>query len=342
MPRLSLSVLDLSPIPSGKTARDALLATVDLARHAEALGFSRYWVAEHHNAKGVACTAPEVVIGQVAAATSTIRVGSGGIMLPNHAPLKVAEVFRTLCAFFPGRIDLGIGRAAGTDPRTARVLRRVRPGEETSHPDDLPRDLDDLFGYLEEDEPPRAPFATSIVAAPGGVPAPPVYLLGSSDFSGALAARLGLPFAFAHHFAPGGAIATMRAYRRDFRPSRHSAEPYSILAVSALCADTDEEAGALAESMTLASVRFAQGLRDLPLPSVEEARAHRYDETELALAATYGGNRIAGGPAKVARELASLAAAAEADELMVTTAIHSHEARKRSYTLIASALQSPG
>lgn len=339
MARLPLSVLDLSPIPSGRTARDALLSTVDLARHAEALGCRRFWVAEHHNAKGVACTAPEIVIGQVAAATTTLRVGSGGIMLPNHVPLKVAETFRTLCAFFPDRIDLGIGRAAGTDPRTARVLRRVKPGEEMSHPDDLPRDLEALFGYLDEDEPPRAAFTTSIVAAPGGVPAPPVFLLGSSDFSGALAARLGLPFAFAHHFAPADAIATMRAYRRDFQASRRSPAPYAILAVSALCADTEEEASVLAESMTLASVRFAQGLRDLPFPSVEEARAHPYDEAELALAATYRSNRFVGGPAKVARDLIALVEAAEADELMVTTAVHSHDARKRSYALLAEALR---
>lgn len=335
---MPLSVLDLSPIPSGGTARDALLATVDLARHVEALGYRRFWVAEHHNAKGVACTAPEVVMGQVAAATTSLRVGSGGIMLPNHVPLKVAETFRTLCAFFPDRIDLGIGRAAGTDPRTARVLRRVDPGREMNHPDDLPRDLEVLFGYLEEDEPPRAAFTTSIVAAPGGVAAPPVYLLGSSGFSGALAARLGLPFAFAHHFAPADAITTMRAYKRDFQPSRHSETAHAILTVSALCADTDEEAAVLAESMTLASVRFAQGLRDLPFPTVEEARAYAYDETELALAATYGGNRIVGGRAKAARELVALAERAEADELMITTAVHSHDARKRSYALIAEAL----
>jgi luciferase family oxidoreductase group 1 len=338
MTRLPLSVLDLSPIPSGKTARDALLATLDLAEHVESLGYRRYWVAEHHNAKGVACTAPEIVIGQVAAATSTMRVGSGGIMLPNHASLKVAETFRTLAAFYPDRIDLGVGRAAGTDPRTARVLRRLAPGDAINHPDELPRQLEQLFGYLEEDEPPREPFATSIVAAPGGVPAPPVYLLGSSDFSAALAAQLGLPFAFAHHFAPDGAVTAMRAYKRDFRPSRHLREPYAILAVAALAADSDDEADELALSMKLAAVRFAQGLRDLPLPSIEEARAYRYDETELALAAGQALRGIAGGAPRVARALAALAEATGADELMITTSVHAHDARKRSYALLADAL----
>ncbi len=190
-----------------------------LARHTEDLGYRRFWVAEHHNAKGVACTTPEIVIGQVAAATSRIRVGSGGIMLPNHVPLKVAETFRTLAAFFPDRIDLGVGRAAGTDPRTARVLRRLAPGEPLGASDDLERDLELLFGYLEENEPPRAAFATTVVAAPGGVPSPPVYVLGSSSVSAALAARRGLPFAFAHHFAPNDAIASVHAYKRAFTPS---------------------------------------------------------------------------------------------------------------------------
>ncbi len=174
MARLALSALDLSPVSSGKTARDALLATVDLARHVEALGFTRYWVAEHHNAKSLACTSPEIVIGQVAAATSSIRVGSGGIMLPNHVPLKVAETFRTLAAFFPGRIDLGVGRAAGTDPRTARVLRRLKAGEAIPASDDLGADVETLASYLDENDPPRGPFATSIVAAPGGLRARPL------------------------------------------------------------------------------------------------------------------------------------------------------------------------
>jgi len=251
--------------------------------------------------------------------------------------LKVAETFRTLAAFFPDRIDLGIGRAAGTDPRTARVLRRVPPGGELP-PDDLPRDLDSLFGYLDEDDPPRPPFATSIVAAPGGVPAPPVYLLGSSEQGGALAARLGLPFAFAHHFAPAGAAAAMRAYRRDFQPSRRLAAPYAILTTSAFCAATDEEVAAQSACTELAALRFAQRLRDAPFPSVAEARAYFYDETDRALAAAHRGSRIAGTPAAVARELLALVEATAADELMITTAAHAPDAKRRSYASIAEAL----
>jgi luciferase family oxidoreductase group 1 len=260
-------------------------------------------------------------------------------MLPNHVPLKVAETFRMLAAFFPGRIDLGIGRAAGTDPRTARLLRRLKAGEEIPSSDDLAADLGLLRAYLEENDPPRGPFATSTVAAPGGGYAPDLWLLGSSASSGALAARAGLPFAYAHHFAPAEAVDVVRAYKRDFRPSPRGSAPRALLAVAALCAPSDAEAEALGESLLLAGLQRMKGLRDLPFPSAEETRAYVYDETDRALVAGFRAGGFVGGPATVAGTLRALAEAAGADELMITTDAHDVEVRKRSYRLIAEAMR---
>ena len=334
--RPSLSVLDLSPIPSGSTAGEALRNSLDLARHADALGLRRYWLAEHHNAGGLASSAPEIMIGQVAAVTRTIRVGAGGIMLPNHTPLKVAETFRVLHALFPGRIDLGLGRAPGTDPRTAAALRRSR---EAVVLDDFPERLDELARYLGDDDPPRAGFTGTIRAIPTNVPSPELWLLGSSDAGGAqLAAQRGLGFAFAHHINPDDATRVLLRYRETFVHSPHRREPWAILALGVVCAETDAAAERLASSGELAMAWFLQGIRDRPPPSVEEALAYRYDAQEQALRAGRGSHIIVGGQARVRGRIKALVDASQADEVMVLTHVHSHEARKRSYELVAEAV----
>jgi luciferase family oxidoreductase group 1 len=335
----ALSALDLSPITSGSTAGGALRNTIDLARHAEALGLRRYWLAEHHNAGSLACPAPEILIGQVAAATRSIRVGAGGIMLPNHTPLKVAETFRVLHALFPGRIDLGIGRAPGTDPRTAAALRRSRQALAV---DDFPEQLAELSRYLDDDAPPRAGFSGTIRAIPTNVPSPELWILGSSEAGGALlAAERGLGFAFAHHINPEDSARVLRRYRQAFVPSPRGEAPWAILALAVVCAETDAEAERLASSIELAMVWFQQGIRDRPLPSVDEALAYRYDAHEEALRAGRGGHLIVGGVGRVRERLASLVDAAGADEVMVLTHVHDHDARKRSYDLVAEAVRAP-
>jgi luciferase family oxidoreductase group 1 len=332
----ALSVLDLSPIPSGSTAGDALRNTIDLARHAEALGLRRYWLAEHHNAGSLACPAPEILIGQVAAVTRSMRVGSGGIMLPNHTPLKVAETFRVLHALFPGRIDLGLGRAPGTDPRTAAALRRSRQALVV---DDFPQQLDELMRFLADDGPPRTGFSGTIRAIPIDVPSPEVWMLGSSEAGGALlAAQRGLGFAFARHINPADSTQVLRRYREAFVPSSHRREPWAILALAVICAETDLAAQRLASSSELAMVRFVQGIRDRPLPSVEEALAYRYDAEEEALRLGRGVHLLVGGVAHVRERLRVLVEASGADEVMVLTHVHEHAARKRSYELVAEAL----
>jgi luciferase family oxidoreductase group 1 len=329
-----LSVLDLSPIPSGGTAATALANTLDLARFADARGLHRYWLAEHHNAGGLASSSPEIMIGQVARETTRIRVGAGGVMLPNHAPLRVAESFRVLHALFPGRLDLGLGRAAGTDPRTARALRDARG----STADGFPAQLDELVGYLDDPCVPRRAFEAKIYAIPTGVAPPDLWILGSSDAGAALAAARGLPFAFAHHQNPTDATTMLRRYRDEFVPSWRRAAPEAILAVSVVCADTDTEAARLATSAELAWVRFTQGYKDFPLPSVEEALAHEYDAEEEAFRSANVGRIIVGSPATVGATLRSLAEAAGADELMLMVGVHDHDARKHAYALVAEAL----
>ncbi len=333
----ALSVLDLSPVSPGKSARDALLATVDLARHAEALGLHRYWVAEHHNAKGLACSTPAVTIAVIAAATKALRVGSGGVMLPNHAPLEVAETFRTLEGFFPGRIDLGLGRAPGTDPRTARLLRRTRDAAAKVTSDDFPKELTSLLAFLGEHEPPRAAFATSVAAIPAVETSPRLFVLGSTNAGGALAAKRGLGFAFAHHFNSDEATATMRAYHRDFVPSESWPSPYAILTVAAFAAETDADLEDHVVWSRLSGLRFALGLRDAPMPSLAEAKAHVFSPEDAALIAGYAGRAQVGRAGDVRDRLQALAEEAGADEVMVVTAAPDHELRKRSYTLLAGA-----
>jgi len=328
-----LSVLDVSPVPSGSTAGQALRNTVDLARRAEAAGCTRYWLAEHHNSPGIASSSPEVMIGQVAAATSTMRVGSGGVMLPNHSPLRVAEAFRVLEALFPGRIDLGLGRAPGTDALTAYALRRSR---EAMSVDDFPEQLAELLAFLADDWPTDHPFA-AVTAVPAGVGTPQLWILGSSGYGAQAAAALGLGAAFASHIAPGLAVGALQSYRQQFRPTAYGAAPRSILAAAVVCAETDELAEELAASSDLAWLRIGQGRSGL-VPSPAEAHAYDYTAAERAQVAANRSRFHVGSPATVARRLTALAAQAGADEVMVLSTVHDHEARVRSYELLAAAL----
>jgi luciferase family oxidoreductase group 1 len=327
---LPLSVLDLSPIVAGSNATEALLNTLDLASRADALGYTRYWLAEHHNTPGIASSSPEIVIGHVASVTRWLRVGSGGVMLPNHSPLKVAESFRVLEALHPGRIDLGIGRAPGTDQLAALALRR---SPEALSVDDFPEQLHDLLGFLGDDLEPDHPFRR-VVAAPVGVPPPELWILGSSDYGGAVAARLGLGFAFAHHINPEPAVETMLAYRAGFRPSRYRAAPHAILALSVTCAETDELAEELAASQDVAWVHLAAG-RPIPLPSVDDARRYRWGAVEELQRRQIRRRRVIGSAAAVRERIERLVQATAADEVMVHTMVHDHAARVRSYELLA-------
>lgn len=330
----ALSVLDLSPVPSGSSPAQALRNTIDLARHADALGLERYWLAEHHNAAAIASSSPEVMIAAVAAATTRIRVGSGGIMLPNHSALKVAETFRALHALHPGRIDLGVGRAAGTDTKTALALRRSR---ELLGADRFPEQLGELMTLLGADPDPAVPFG-ALKAVPTGVPAPELHLLGASIESATFAAEQGLGFAYAHHFHPSDAVAALTRYRAAFRASDWRSAPRAILAVAVVCGESDAHAEDLARSGDVAWLRFGQGLRDLPLPSVAEARAFTFDADDESLRQLHRIRTVVGGPVHVGTVLRELAAESGADELMATVGIHDHEERKRSYVRLVSAL----
>jgi luciferase family oxidoreductase group 1 len=328
-----LSVLDISPVPSGSSSSDALRNTLDLAKLVDDLGYSRYWLAEHHNTALIASTSPEVMIGHVAMATRRMRVGSGGIMLPNHAPLKVAETFRVLEALHPGRIDLGLGRAPGTDSLTALALRRSR---EAVYSDDFPAQLAELLAFFDDDFPANHPYQR-VKAMPDDVASPEIWLLGSSDFSAQLAASAGLRFAFAHHIQPEPAISALRFYRDNFKPSRHLAKPESLIAVSVICAETDEKARELAAPAELTMLRFRQGGRMEKLPSVADAQAYPYTDEER-LAVRMNAPRLnVGSPATVREKLLTLAGQGAADEIMVTTITHDHQDRRRSYELLAEA-----
>lgn len=328
-----LSVLELSPVAAGMTSSQALANTVDLARHVEGLGYGRFWLAEHHNMPGVASAVPEILIGQVAAATQTLRVGSGGVMLPNHAPLHVAETFKTLEALYPGRIDLGIGRAPGTDGLTALALRRSR---EALHADDFDEQLAELFAFGSGAFPANHPFR-AVQAVPTDVPLPPVYLLGSSDYSARLAGRLGLGFAFAYHFSPHALMPALRAYREGFTPGAFE-KPHAIVTASVFCAPTDEEAQFLAGPMQLTFLKLRSG-EPIQLPSPEEARNYPYTPPERAALEAVRAMQIVGSPGTVRARLTELVERAQADELMVTTMMHAHRDRLRSFSLVAEALR---
>jgi luciferase family oxidoreductase group 1 len=320
-----LSALDQSPISEGSTGADALRNSIDLARHTEALGYERYWVAEHHGTPMLASAAPEILIAAIAAATSRIRVGSGGVMLPHYSPLKVAEVFSMLAALHPGRIDLGIGRAPGTDPHTMFALQRDR---RQAAPDDFPEQLAELLALLEDDLPADHPFAR-LTALPGGPERPEVWLLGSSTQSAIWAAELGLPYSFADFINPKGAELA-QLYRDRFQPSARRATPWVAAAVSTICAETDEEADRLAASARMA-IAFLHSGRLIPVPPVEKALAFFAEHTVPPT----GRRAVVGSPETVRAGLEDVAQEYVADELMLVTITHDHEARKRSYELIA-------
>lgn len=329
----SLSVLDLSPVATGMAGAQALRNSLDLARLCDSLGYVRYWVAEHHNMPAIAASAPDIMIGQIAAVTNRMRVGSGGVMLPNHAPLMVAERFKMLEALFPGRIDLGLGRAPGTDPATSYALRR-RQG--ISEEDDFLERFQELMLLETRGFPAGHPFH-KVQAMPADVPLPPIYLLGSSDYSAQLAGQIGAAFAFAHHFATFPADEAMRLYRDSFRPSASHDKPYAILGTQVMVADTDVEAERLALTFDLNTVRRAKG-EMLPLASPEEAAAFDYTPVDRARIAQ-GRNRISVGSPKTVRErLAPLIESTKADEVMATSMIFDHAARRRSYELLMQAM----
>jgi luciferase family oxidoreductase group 1 len=341
-----LSVLDLCPVPAGETAAEALHRSLDLARHAERWGYIRYWVAEHHNMPGIASSAPAVLVGQIAAATSAIRVGSGGVMLPNHAPLTVAEQFGTLEALHPGRIDLGIGRAPGTDRATARALRRSAEAVPAAG---FARQLAELRSYFDSphadrppaDRPPDELPAAESSAAGGrirAIPAegnePAVWLLGSTGFSAELAGQLGLPFAFAYHFSAANARPALALYRRTFTPSARLAQPYCLISVSVLCAADAAHAHWLHGSTRLSMLRLRTG-RPARLPSPEEAARRSYSSDERAVIGEATGSHLVGDLATVTRRLQQLVDSTGADEVMLTTSTFAHADRLASYELLA-------
>jgi len=327
-----LSVLDLSPVTTATSGGQALRNSLDLARLADRLGYVRYWVAEHHNLPNIASSAPDIMIGQIAAITEHMRVGSGGVMLPNHAPLQVAERYKVLEGLFPGRIDLGRGRAPGTDPVTSYALRRRQDDPQA---DDFLDRFQELLLFEQRGFPENHPFRR-VQAMPQDVPLPPIYLLGSSGYSAQLAAHVGAGFSFAHHFSDFDPVVPMTTYRAQFKPSAALSKPHAILAVHAVCADTDAEADRLATSVDLNFARRRQG-HYLPIASPEEAAAHVYSPTDRALVAQNRARLVVGGKAKVMAHLEPLIAATQADELMITTMIYDHEARKHSYRLMAEA-----
>lgn len=321
------SLLDLVPVVEGGTVARALANAADLAAHAERLGFTRYWVAEHHGMAGIASAATSVVIGHIAAATETIRVGAGGIMLPNHAPLVIAEQFGTLDALFPGRIDLGLGRAPGSDQRVAQAIRRTLESDANA----FPRDVLELQSYFADDG------KTGIRATPGAGAKVDIWILGSSLFGAQLAAMLGLPFAFASHFAPDALNQAVAIYRRDFKPSAVLAKPHVMAGFNIFAADTDEEGELLASSQQQAFVALRTGNpRQLP-PPVRGYRESLGAQGSAILDHVLQCSAV-GGPAKVAREIAAFIERTGVDELMIASAIYDHDARKRSLAITAEVM----
>ena len=324
MRSIPLSVLELAPVTAGADTAQALQYTTELARRVEELGYRRIWVAEHHNMPAIASSSPAVLIAHLAAVTSTIRVGSGGVMLPNHAPLVVAEQFGTLACLHPGRIDLGVGRAPGTDQRTALALRRTPDGLSAEN---FPSEFADVVRMLAGD-----PSRLKAVPAPAELPE--IWLLGSSGFSAQLAGELGLPFSFAHHFSAANTEPALELYRRSFRPSQWLDEPHAMVAVNAVCADTDERAELLARPGWLAFLRLRMG-RPIALPTVEDAAAYEFTEAELDFVAQRRVGQALGSPQTVQAQLAALIERTGADELMLTNQVYDIKDRMRSYELIA-------
>jgi luciferase family oxidoreductase group 1 len=323
-----LSILDLAPIVQGGTASEALARSLDLARHAERWGYRRYWLAEHHNMPGIASAATAVVIAHVAAGTSTIRVGSGGIMLPNHAPLVIAEQFGTLEALFPGRIDLGLGRAPGTDQQTARALRRGQ----ADTADTFPQDVMELQAYFAAAQPGQA-----VRAVPGAGLAVPIWLLGSSLFSAQLAAALGLPFAFASHFAPDLLGQALELYRGGFQPSASLKRPYAMAAAAVFAADTDAEAARLFTSLQQSFINLRRGNPGTLPPPVASMEGRWAEMEQVGIGQAFR-EAIVGSPSTVKKGVENFVARTGIDEMMVTAAIFDHGARLRSFEIVSEVL----
>ena len=321
----AFSILDLCPICSGGTISQAFQNTLDLARHADHWGYHRYWLAEHHNMTGIASAATAVVIGQVAAATSNLRVGAGGVMLPNHSPLVIAEQFGTLESFFPGRIDLGLGRAAGTDPRTTRALRRER----MASADSFPADVQELQAFFRPAVPGQA-----VRAVPGAGLDIQIWLLGSSLFSAGLAASLGLRYAFASHFAPAYLFDALDLYRREFQPSASLGRPHTMAGVNVIAADTDAEAEWLFTSLQLQFVKLQRGMPG-PLDPPVDTMDGRWSPEEKAAAERALAASIVGSRETVERGLAFFAERTGVDEILVTAHLYDHAARLRSFEITA-------
>lgn len=319
----ALSVLDLSPVTEGGSPARSLRNSLDLARRAEALGYRRYWVAEHHNMPGIASAATAVVIGHIAGGTSTIRVGAGGIMLPNHAPLVVAEQFGTLDALYPGRIDLGLGRAPGTDQRTAFALRRTLRGD----PDDFPRDVLELQGYFREPGP-----DDHVQAIPGSGRNVPLWILGSSLYGAELAAMLGLPYAFASHFAPAALMHALDTYRETFRPSEQLSEPRTMAGFNVFAAATDEEGRRLRSSARQWTLALRRG-KPRRLPPPDEGFESRLSPHERAMLDEQGACSAFGSPATVFGQMQRFVERTGVDELMIASQIFDHDARVRSFEI---------
>lgn len=332
---LPLSVLDLVPRPEGVTVAQAVRQSLELARRVDQLGYTRLWYAEHHNMANIVSTTPELLIALAAEATSRIRVGSGGVMLPNHAPLQVAETFKLLEGMHPGRIDLGIGRAPGTDPAAALALR----GPERMHADDFPEKLGELLAYGRGSFPEGHPLA-SVKAMPEDVPLPPIFLLGSSAFSAQLAAMLGVGYGFAAHFSDYPAEIPMRAYREQFGAVSSLDRPHAILTLSVICADTQAEADAQSASFLVAIAQNLTGKR-VQLPDPEAAQRYEFTPRERAIAESFRARLIAGTPEHVKARIEQLAADTSADEVMLSTMSYSHAARLRSFELLADAFALP-
>ena len=323
-----LSILDLAPVNAGETPADALRKSIDLARHAEKLGYTRYWVAEHHNMSGIASAATSVVIAALAAATSSIRVGAGGIMLPNHSPLVIAEQFGTLESLYPGRIDLGLGRAPGTDQMTLRALRRN--GMEAN---DFPQDVLELQALLGPPQP-----GQRIHAVPGENTNVPLWILGSSLFGAQLAAEFGLPYAFASHFAPDALIDALHVYRTRFKPSAQSPAPYAAVGCNVICAETDMEAQRLFTSIQMRFTNMVRGVRGKLEPPIDDIESY-WSPAEKMHAQRMLACSFAGSPATIRARLDRFIAETGADELIVAGAIFDHEARKESYRLLMQAMR---
>jgi luciferase family oxidoreductase group 1 len=329
---IPISVLDLAPVKAGGTIAQSFADTLSLARHAERLGFRRYWLAEHHNMAGIASAATAVLIGYVAGGTSSIRVGSGGVMLPNHAPLVIAEQFGTLETLFPGRIDLGLGRAPGTDAATLRALRR-RPDSA----DDFPAQVMELLALLEP-----AVAGQKLRAVPGAGTRVPIWLLGSSTFSAQLAAHLGLPFAFAAHFAPQQLREAIHLYRDGFQPSQWRNEPYAMACIPVVAADTDAEAARLATSLQLRFLDIVRGTKDTLIGPPADSMDGLWNEQERFHTETMLTELIMGGPATVERKLSDFLSRTPVDELMISCNVYDHVAQLRSYEIAASAMTATG